>query len=704
MLVKTLSNNTMNKSKRCISTLFVVYLTCILAVGSVIPAVLSQPADSWWNSSWTYRKLLTINASQVSGVLVDYPILVQTSDIDIAAHAQSSGNDIAFILYNDNSTKLSHEMEYYNSATGTIYAWVNIPRLSATSNTKIWMYYGNPAASAQQNIIGTWNSNFIMVQHLNETNAFLSDSTGYHNNGISTGTNATNMGKIDGARLFNGNDRIVVNNFTHSPTALTVEAWVYRDNTSYIYIADKGIYSQTDTDWILYLRNDQPANQGIDFSIRNHSSFIRAGDPPVGTWFYVAATFGSGAASLYLNDTLLGSASSWPAISNRYPHLGLGNDYQGNEGTAYPMNDVRLDEIRISNTARNSSWVSTCYHNQMNPAGFVNFGSEEQYPSAENQPPFFGTPAPVNGSTNQPLSLTWSIPISDPDGDPFTWSIECNNGDSNSGSSASNGTKTATLVNLAYATTYKVWVNATDPAGSNTYTKKWYRFTTGQAPAISVVITKPLQNTFYFNDEDTHIAFSGNTIVYGKITITINVTSATEVSKVVFLVDGTPLTDPDPSTPYTCEWQPIIQFNANLSLRHTLKVIVSDAANNTASAEVNITKWRFHPLPWILVGVSYASRLLPHTTVVGVFYNVQQTRNRITSFYALRATYKTLAPLERTRGVLNFKQCTGGFLIGPMTLTHIGLSHKIAIGSFTVLGHINSERGGLGSFLRILRS
>ena len=97
---------------------------------------------------------------------------------------------------------------------------------------------------------------------------------------------------------------------------------------------------------------------------------------------------------------------------------------------------------------------------------------------AQNLPPVFGTPSPVNGSTGQPLSLSWSILISDPEGNTFTWSIQCSNGQSNGGSGASNGTKSVSLSGLAYSTTYTVWVNATDPAGSGVYTRKWYTFTT----------------------------------------------------------------------------------------------------------------------------------------------------------------------------------------------------------------------------------
>ncbi|HVQ01367.1 MAG TPA: Ig-like domain-containing protein, partial [Candidatus Thermoplasmatota archaeon] len=96
----------------------------------------------------------------------------------------------------------------------------------------------------------------------------------------------------------------------------------------------------------------------------------------------------------------------------------------------------------------------------------------------QNKPPELGSPTPSNGSTNQPLSLTWSIPISDPEGDTFSWTIQCSNGQQNSGTGASNGTKSLALTGLAPSTTYKVWVNATDPGGSGLFTRGWYKFTT----------------------------------------------------------------------------------------------------------------------------------------------------------------------------------------------------------------------------------
>jgi FlaG/FlaF family flagellin (archaellin) len=94
-----------------------------------------------------------------------------------------------------------------------------------------------------------------------------------------------------------------------------------------------------------------------------------------------------------------------------------------------------------------------------------------------NKPPTITTPIPTNGSTGNLLSFTWTIQIDDPESDPFTWTIQNSNGQTNNGAGP-NGQKTLILAGLSYSTTYKIWVNATDPTGSNLFTRRWYTFTT----------------------------------------------------------------------------------------------------------------------------------------------------------------------------------------------------------------------------------
>ena len=102
----------------------------------------------------------------------------------------------------------------------------------------------------------------------------------------------------------------------------------------------------------------------------------------------------------------------------------------------------------------------------------------ECYYSETNDPPAFGTPSPSDGATDQPLSFTWQISITDPDADQFDWTIECNNSQISSGTGESDGTKQLSLSGLSPLTTYTVWVNATDPSGSGLWTRDSFIFIT----------------------------------------------------------------------------------------------------------------------------------------------------------------------------------------------------------------------------------
>lgn len=184
-------------------------------------------AQGWYNGSWKFRKKITIDHAKVGSTgapHANYPVLVNlSSDAAIAAGARSDGFDILFTS-TDGTTKLNHEIETYTSGTGALVAWVNVPSLSSVADTDIYLYYGNASASDQQNVSGTWESNFKGVWHLNSV---FTDSTSNNNDGTNTGTISA-TGKISTARGFvrsNGADYITVTGKMGSPVDITLSAW-----------------------------------------------------------------------------------------------------------------------------------------------------------------------------------------------------------------------------------------------------------------------------------------------------------------------------------------------------------------------------------------------------------------------------------------------------------------------------------------------
>ncbi len=326
-------------------------------------------------------------------------------------------------------------------------------------------------------------------------------------------------------------------------------------------------------------------------------------------------------------------------------------------------------------------------------------GSIWAFTTKANTPPNIpNDEVPKNGSTQVSVDTLLSWNGSDPDGDNLTYDVYF--GDTSSPSIAKHNHTTTSYDpsagDLLSNTTYYWRIVAWDSSKTSTAGPLWH-FKTGHEGPITVIITKPLQGKFYFNDLEK-MSFSGNnTIVYGKITIEANVSSSAPIKRVEFWIDGKLISN-DTEAPYSILWRPIIQFNSALTLKRTITVKAFDSEDNNASANITIMKWRFHPLPWIVAGLALASRLILHTTVVGMFYNVQESRFSI-SFYAIQAHYKTVGPLQMRRGNIHFKHCTGGVMIGPSTLTKIGLFHKFAIGSFTFIGNVNIEKIGFGGLL-----
>jgi len=115
---------------------------------------------SWLNSNWLYRKHLRIDSSRVAGNLTNFPVLINSTDLDWrdssnSGHvAQSDGGDILFTA-GDGVTKLDHEIEKYDPATGELVAWVEVSSLSGSADTGLYIYYGNSSLAEGNN---QWNA------------------------------------------------------------------------------------------------------------------------------------------------------------------------------------------------------------------------------------------------------------------------------------------------------------------------------------------------------------------------------------------------------------------------------------------------------------------------------------------------------------------------------------------------------------------
>jgi hypothetical protein len=330
--------------------------------------------------SWNFTKNLFLNASLVPSTQFDYPVLINLTDPDLKIAARADGQDI-FFTASDRITKLSHEIESFNSSTGQLLAWVKIPILSPVHNTSIFMYYGNPSAADQSDPQGVWDNNFMMVQHLQEAEGTLSDSTANNNDGAGTfdspGTLNT-TGKIDGAAYFDGtNDYIQADGDEMNMAQYngTLELWVKAEDTA----STLSIYhTEENRERALY-------TEGGEFKGTMYSSLITgntvSGGSVDSSWHHLAFSWdiNNGELALYIDGELADSYSGagWSTRPRAAPSR------LGHSETAGPVLPARayfngsMDELRVSNITRSADWIKTGY-NIMNASGsFVSAGARE---------------------------------------------------------------------------------------------------------------------------------------------------------------------------------------------------------------------------------------------------------------------------------------------------------------------------------------
>src|SRR5712671_3592677 len=176
----------------------------------------SSPANFYTISSsgsgaYTYRRSITIDHTKVPNTdQSNYPLLISGTYSYLATVANggnlqnSNGYDVIFTSDTGCATQLNHEVESYNAATGAVNYWVKVPTVSHTTDTSIYMCYGNSSiTNDQSNKNAVWDANYKGVWHLGNGNSLnVTDSTN-NLNGTNQGATAVN-GKVGGAASFDG--------------------------------------------------------------------------------------------------------------------------------------------------------------------------------------------------------------------------------------------------------------------------------------------------------------------------------------------------------------------------------------------------------------------------------------------------------------------------------------------------------------------
>jgi hypothetical protein len=335
------------------------------------------------------RKLLTVNGTDVSEELSEFPLLVSLADADLAA-ALASGHDLCFT--NALGDPLAFEIERWDRASGGLDAWVRVPTLRAGADTALYVYYGDGRDHDRSDHSAVWNSGYLGVYHMGSA----IDATGNANDGAAVGT-AVATGRIGDALSFNGADGHV--DLSQSAFddlfagGATVEAWIRPTSFGKNVLGrifDKAAGTLPTGGWAVFVRdNGVLANRSMSFGQSFDGSQQRIWSAPdnsikLMTWQHVAVVYDSTSpnndALIYLDGApVTVSRSMTGTLPPRVADRDTANSLRiGDHAAASTRTfDGLIDEVRISSTVRSPAWLATEVQNQTSPGTFLRVGAEE---------------------------------------------------------------------------------------------------------------------------------------------------------------------------------------------------------------------------------------------------------------------------------------------------------------------------------------
>src|SRR6266404_3620009 len=408
---RVVTRNSTSRERPMISKRLRVLFACF--VGLIFAfAVQERAVAQGWSNGYGYRRAITIDHTKVANSdQTNFSVLISGTFSYLATIenggdlTSANGYDIIFTSDAAGTTPLSYERASYSSVTGAAIFWVKIPTLSHTSDTVIYMFYGNGAISVDQsNKSGTWDANYVGVWHFtNAGSTFGADSTSHAYNLTNNNSVTASTGQIGGGASFSGSNYLSNSSLSITAgTSITISFWNYvsssnltQDSTFTIGGADAPNRIQAACPWsdstLYWDYGSYSAGGRVSTS---YSSYLNH-------WAHVVLEYDSAQSkhAIYINGVL--------ATSNTNSNVPQATE-TGIDIGAWPTSYYHkggLDEFRVSTNARSSDWIATEFANQNAPSSFYAIGSADTTGSGGTSSPTISSLSPSSGPVSIPVSI-----------------------------------------------------------------------------------------------------------------------------------------------------------------------------------------------------------------------------------------------------------------------------------------------------------
>jgi len=305
--------------------------------------------------------------STISGTHSNFPVLIDPSDAPTNIGDCAFKADATDIRVSTTSPASGGSIPILNQeVASSTEVWVNVPSLS--SSTVLYVLMDNPSAS-DISTTDTWNSDYKMVHHMNESSGNIIDSTSnnHDSNSVEGDPTYQQTGKLGYSINVDGSDSFTIPDSTDwdfGSSEFTIKFWTKTSNTGDQHIAATGCRSPN-TCW--YVKQSDGFNQGWSLGGVDSGEWNSAVKTADGTWHHIVFTRVSNTLYLYDNGSS-GNSTSISSMVGSISNLTIGKStdiyWNGN-----------IDEFSILHNGLSADWIDAEYKNQLDPTLFWATGS-----------------------------------------------------------------------------------------------------------------------------------------------------------------------------------------------------------------------------------------------------------------------------------------------------------------------------------------
>ncbi len=339
-------------------------------------AILFATSNAW--AAFTYYSPIDFDHIAVPSDQTDFPILISLTDarfktVANSGHVQnSSGFDIRPYTSSALSSAYTYELERYNASTGEVIMWVKIPTLSHTTNTVVYLAYGDSGISTDGSSSSTWSNSFVSVHHLKDgTTLSVVDSA--HALGTTNHSATATSGQIDGAASFvsASSQYAEITAISIGTTGFTFSALVNGTSFPNAYNTPIGVNCSGNGNE-MYVKSNGKLAMYVQAGPTRSYDGTGSHTLSTSTWYHITMTYSASAGLVgYVNGASDGTATANGSVTASTSAM-IGQD----PITASRFWNGKLDEVRTASVARSSDWIAIESANQLTPGAVLTLDTE----------------------------------------------------------------------------------------------------------------------------------------------------------------------------------------------------------------------------------------------------------------------------------------------------------------------------------------